>query len=232
MSRASGPPLSEAGAAVAVRQRLRGAAAPDPRTGVVPEKRNKTIKDMVWSIGLLAVVVLAAAGIYGFFSFSPGRPTEGPVPQADVAAEFAKAPRVLPFTPVVPTDLPDDWQGSSALISRGDNDPGVVRRGHQPSSETGTPATVRGGWQTPDGFISLVASNAAPEKLLADEFGTIGADAGTVQIGRQQWTVTTGVRDESAWYTTLGSGSSAISYLITGSASPAAFRTLAEAIAR
>lgn len=183
-----------------------------------PPKRNKTYRDMVLSMGVIAVVVLLFVAINGGFSFSPGHPDDsGPAPTANATKEFADATRVVPFRPAVPKNLPSTWHPNSAAIS----DPKTV--------EPGTPLTVRGGWLTPEGtFISLVASNAEPAALLRSEFTDAGSDSGTVKAGDADWTVTTGVRSEAAWYRT---GSDGITYLITGNADEVAFRTMAASIA-
>ncbi|WP_353648482.1 DUF4245 domain-containing protein [Nakamurella sp. A5-74] len=179
-------------------------------------KRNKTMRDMALSMGLLVVVVLLFVGINGGFTFSPGTPTDtGPVPSADATGQFAKAPRLLPFTPIVPQGIPDDWHPNSAAQTDPDTAP------------AGTPLTVRAGWLIPDGkFIGLIASNAEPTALLGSEFGAVGADVGTVDVDGVTWTVGTGVRSEPAWFRTAGD----VTYLITGSAEDSAFRTLAAAV--
>lgn len=180
-------------------------------------KRNKTFRDMLLSVGLIAVVVLLFVGLNGGFTFSPGHPDDsGPAPTADATKQFADAPRVLPFTPAVPKNLPADWHANSSAMTNPE------------TLEAGMPLTVRGGWLTPGGgFIALVASNAAPAKLLRAEFNDAAPDTGTVKAGGADWTVTTGVRSEAAWYRTTAGG---ITYLITGDANEADFRTLADSI--
>lgn len=175
---------------------------------------------MALSMGLIAVVVLVFVGIYGGFSFSPGRPTDdAPAPTADAVREFREAPRVLPFTPLVPEGLPADWHANSAATTNPD------------TADTAIPLSVRGGWLTPSGrFVALVASNAPAPALLNAEFGQAVPDSGTVHAGGADWTVTTGVRNEAAWIRTVSSGSAEVVYLITGSADEDAFRTLAASI--
>lgn len=183
---------------------------------VPKSKRNKTMRDMTLSMGLLVVVVLLFVGINGGFTFSPGTPTDtGPVPSADATGQFAKASRLLPFTPIVPQGIPEDWRPNSAAQTDPDSTP------------AGTPLTVRAGWLIPDGkFIGLIASNADPSALLASEFTNVGADAGEVDVDGVSWTVSTGVRSEAAWFRTAGG----VTYLITGSAEESAFRTLAASV--
>ncbi|WP_154674493.1 DUF4245 domain-containing protein [Nakamurella lactea] len=207
-----------------------GAVGADPSTATVtvttpvvlsPEvarKRDKTFRDMLLSVGLIAVVVLLFVGLNGGFTFSPGHPDDSaPAPTADAVGEFAKANRMVPFKPAVPKDLPGDWHANSAAITN----PDTVAQG--------TPLSVRGGWLTPGGaFIALVATNAEPSALLRSEFDQASTDAGTVKAGDADWTVTTGVRSEVAWYRTAADG---ITYLITGNADELAFRALAASIA-
>lgn len=175
---------------------------------------------MALSMGLIAVVVLVFVGIYGGFSFSPGRPTDdGPAPTADAVQEFREAPRVLPFTPAVPQGVPADWHANSAATT------------NPATADTTRPLSVRGGWLIPSGrFIGLIASNATAPALLSAEFGQAAPDSGTVQAGGADWTVTTGVRDEVAWIRSVTTGPTEIVYLITGSADEDAFRALAASI--
>ncbi|MDQ6658925.1 MAG: DUF4245 domain-containing protein [Actinomycetota bacterium] len=188
-------------------------AAPAPAAA----RKNKTVRDMALSMGLIAVVVLIFVGMYGGFSFSPGRPTStAPPPSADAVREFADAHRLLPFTPAVPKGIPTDWHANSAAIT------------NPATADPNTVLTVRGGWLTPTGFVTLVASDARPAALLRSEFSDAGPDHGTVLVGRTEWTVTTGIRAEAAWYRVGGGG---ITYLITGDADAATFHTLAASIA-
>lgn len=202
-------------------------AAPRPPAEPVPAAKNKpapnkTVRDMALSMGLIAAVVLIAVGMYGGFSFSPGRASSNaPPPSADAVKEFADAARLLPFTPAVPQKLPADWHANSAAIT----DPNDLPNG---TLAAGTPLTVRGGWLTPTGFVALVASNAEPAALLRSEFNDAGPDRGTVQIRGADWTVTTGMRSEAAWYRV---GKGGVTYLITGDAAAAAFHTMAASIA-
>lgn len=172
---------------------------------------------MALSMGLIAVVVLIFVGMYGGFSFSPGRATsDAPPPSADAVKEFADAPRLLPFTPAVPKGIPADWHANSAAITNPDD------------TDADTPLTVRGGWLTPSGFVALVASNAQPAALLRSEFSAAGPDRGTVLISGTEWTVTTGMRAEAAWYRV---GTGGVTYLITGDADATTFHTMAASIA-
>ena len=81
--------------------------------GGVANRRPKTLRDMVLSMGLLAVVALVLFGMYGGVSFSPGRATEGQAPTADVTGGLNGRPRWSGFPVVIPDGLPATWNPSS-----------------------------------------------------------------------------------------------------------------------
>ncbi len=167
-------------------------------------------------MGVIVVVVLFIAVFNGGFSFSPGRPTGGTAATADVHGGFETAGRVVGFSVVVPATIPADWHGSSFSMT-------------QPPGTPEAPPTVRGGWLVPNGaYITLIESSGEPTAVLQAETGqTSGATTGTVVVGGASWTVGPGARNESAWWRTA----TGITLLITGSASPAEFTTLAESVA-
>ena len=169
---------------------------------------------MALSLGLLAVVALLLYGMYGQVSFSPGGATEGQAPTADVTGGLQRAAPLVGFPVVLPGPLPDGWNANSFSFTE------------KPGSAT-QPPTVRAGWLTAQGrFITVVQSNGATADVLVAELGAAGSATGTEQVGDAQWTVTTGRRDEAAWVRTDGD----VNCVITGSAAPEDFRTLAAAI--
>lgn len=175
---------------------------------------------MAWSIACLAIVALLLGWAYGAVSFSPGRPTEGQTPVADVTGGFDRAAPLVGFDLVVPRDLPADWQPNSFTFV----DPRTATAGQS--------AVVRGGWLTPDGrFITAVQAAGPPATVLPAELGALGANTGLQTVDGVEWTVTTGRRDEVAWYRSLDQGGTAVTWLITGTAGPDAFATLAAALA-
>ena len=163
-------------------------------------------------MGVIVVGVLLLVGFDGGFSFSPGGPSGGTVLSTDVQAQFDTAGRVSGFPVVVPKGIPAAWNGSSFTIT-------------PPPGTPDAPPTVRGGWVTPDGaYISLIESSGAPTEVLSAELGqTSGVTTGSVTAGGATWTISPGVRNESAWSRT----ENGVTLLITGSASTADFTTLA-----
>jgi hypothetical protein len=182
----------------------------------VADRRNKTIRDMSISMGVIVVAVLFIAIFNGGFELSPGRPTGGTAATADVKGGFETAGRVTGFAVVVPKGVPAAWHGSSFSITAA---PGSAD----------APPTARGGWLVPSGaYITLIESSGDPAVVLKAELGpTSGATTGSVTAGGASWTVGPGVRDETAWWRTQ----SGVTLVITGNASTADFTTLAGAVA-
>ncbi len=167
-------------------------------------------------MGLLAVVALVVVGIYGLVSFSPGGPTEGVAPTADVAGGFERAAPLVGFELVYPAGVPESWQPNSFSFT-------------DAATATDRPTAVRGGWLTEEGrFITLVESDGEPTDVLRAELGEAGPSSGTQDVDGTTWTVTTGRRGEAAWFLTDGG----VTVLITGSASPEDFTTLARGVDR
>ena len=167
-------------------------------------------------MGVIVVAVLGVVLLQGGFSFSPGKATGGNIIATDVVGDFKTAGRVSGFTVTVPKGLPSTWQGSSFSIT-------------DPPGTPDAPPTVRGGWQAPGGYITLIESSGAPTAVLTAELA--GADGttttGSVTAGGAVWTTSPGVRTEAAWSRTQGG----VTFLITGSATPAEFQQLAAAVA-
>jgi hypothetical protein len=164
-------------------------------------------------MSLLAVVALVLVGMYGGVSFSPGRPTDGQTPTADITGGLHRAEPLVGFDAVIPADLPADWMPSSFSFTE------------QPGSAAAPPA-VRGGWLTEEGrFITLIQSSGAVADVQLAELGSVNSETGTEQAGGATWSVTAGRRNEVAWIRTAGD----VVYLITGSASADDFAVLAAA---
>ncbi|MET3806702.1 hypothetical protein ABIB25_003722 [Nakamurella sp. UYEF19] len=179
------------------------------------DRRNKTVRDMTISMGVIVVGVLILGILNGGFSFSPGKASGGIAATADVQGRFGTAGRTAGFAVIVPKGVPAAWKGSSFSIT-------------DPPGTKEAPPTVRAGWLTPDGsYITLIESSGPVAAVLGAEIGqTSGAVSGTVTAGGASWTVSPGVRQETAWTRTAG----AVTLLITGNATVADFTTLAGTI--
>jgi len=171
---------------------------------------------MAISMGLIAVVALVLFGMYGGVSFSPGGPTDGQAPTADVTGGLQRAAPLVGFPVIIPAGLPQSWNPSSFSFTE------------ESAASAEKPPAVRAGWLTDQGrFITVVQSNGAVANVLAAELGAVAAPGGTERVGVAEWTVTSGRRDEVAWVRTAGD----VTFVITGSASDDDFRTLATAVA-
>ncbi len=184
--------------------------------GSVADRKNKTLRDMSISMGVIVALALVFSLLNGGFSFSPGKASGGDNPTADVQGGFATAGRVTGFTVVVPTAVPAAWHGSSFSLSPA---PGTAD----------APPTVRGGWLTETGsYITLIESSGAPPAVLTAEIGAPATQTtGSVTGGGAQWATGPGVRKEVAWSRVAGG----VTYVITGNASPEDFQLLASAVA-
>jgi len=182
----------------------------------VADRRNKTVRDMVISMVVLAAAALIFAWLYGGTSFAPGGPvSDASAPTADVVGGFERADRMVPFSPVTPRDIPADWHANSFAVT----DPTTMQAGDLP--------TVQGGWLTPGGgFVTLVQSQGSLNQVLQAQVANADRATGTVRAGGATWSVGPGRRDETVWYRE----SNGVVYLITGSADAAAFTTVAESI--
>lgn len=183
--------------------------------GNVADRKNKTIRDMGISMGVIVAIALVFSLLNGGFSFSPGRASGGSTQTADVQGGFATAGRTTAFSVVVPKGVPAAWHGSSFSLTPA---PGTAA----------APPTARGGWLTESGsYITLIESSGAAPAVLTAE---IGADAarttGSVIAGGVQWATGPGVRQETAWSRFAGG----VTYVITGNASPGDFQKLATAV--
>lgn len=179
-------------------------------------RRNKTIRDMVLSMGVIVAAVLVFVFVQGGASFSPGGPSggSGPVPTADLVLGFAAAPQHVQFAVVTPHGVPATWKANSFSTT-------------PPGGDNAPPAAVRAGWIVPGGaFITVIQSAGTPEVVETTELGTehtVGPATGSIEAGGDTWTVVPGRRAEMAWVR----AAAGITVIITGSASAADFATLA-----
>ena len=194
--------------------------ATDDETTERPARRSRRgrfgLRDMVLSMVVLAVVVLALAAISNGFSFSPGGASSNTsnLPSVDVSAELHAAVSQVKF-PLREPRPPTGWRPNSDSVDPIGN---------------GTDQAVRIGWITPGGrYLQLSQSNAGPLDLVRSAAG-LGADVavsatGTETVNGTQWTVYPGIRSESSWVADLGP----VRLFITGNGTADEFRTLAVA---
>lgn len=176
------------------------------------------MRDMVLSMVVLAVIVLALVGISNGFSFSPGGPSGNTanLPTVDVAAELQAAVGQAKF-PLREPHLPAGWRANSDSVD--------------PIGPNGADQAVRIGWITPGGrYLQLSQSNASPLDLVRGAAG-LGADVpvstnGSVTVDGTQWTIYPGIRSESSWVTDLGP----VRLFVTGNGTTDEFHTLAAAV--
>ena len=179
---------------------------------VTPPDRGSPsgIGSLVRTIVVLALAVLAFAGVTRACSFSPTSPEvdRSSLPRVDAAAALRDARASTPFPLRTPL-LPPDWIAQSSDVAR----------------VAGT-RVARVGWVTPDdAFLRLVQSDAPEQALVASEQGDPAARGAAVAGGRT-WVVHTGVRDEAVWVTDVDG----VRLLVTGDASPERFTELATAV--
>lgn len=182
----------------------------------VAQRKNKTLRDMGISMGVIVAIALVFSLLNGGFSFSPGKASGGNSQTADVQGGFATAGGSTAFPVIVPKGVPAAWHASSfSLIPA----PGT----------TAAPPTVRGGWLTETGsYITLVESSGAAPAVLTAEIGAAASrTTGSVTAGGAQWATGPGVRQEVAW-SRVANG---VTLVITGNAVPDDFQKLAAAVA-
>lgn len=189
------------------------------------DRRKLGAKDMAVTMAVVLVVVGLIA-LYGRnVSFAPGAATQGgEIPTAEVIGGFQHARGTMSFPVTVPEGIPGSWHPNSFSVS----DPAVSNLG---VTAVGTLAAVRGGWITDTGaFIQLVEAAGTVNDVVTSEFGDSRPVLDTVQAGGSPWTVTTGVREETAWLRSVDDPAGMTTFLITGNAPEADFRVLADAV--
>jgi hypothetical protein len=182
----------------------------------VAQRKNKTLRDMAISMGVIVALALVFSLLNGGFSFSPGKASGGNSQTADVQGSFATADRTTGFRVVPPKGVPAAWHGSSFSMT--------------PAPGTATaPPTARGGWLTETGsYITLIESSGAAPAVLTAEIGAAAVrTTGSVIAGGTQWATGPGVRQEIAW-SRVADG---VTFVITGNAGPDDFQKLATAVA-
>lgn len=181
--------------------------------GGVAEQKPRILqggRDMVYSIGAVALVMVLFVAPTGLCSWNPGAPEQGPVQEVDAETFTAMEARVVSY-PVVMPESPEGWITNSA------------RRG----SVDDTQAVVVGWVTTDGGFLQLTQT----EETIED--AVVGYDSDprelerTLDVSGQEVQVYTSdendVRD--LWVTDLGDSRA----LISGAGTDEEFITLLEA---
>jgi hypothetical protein len=175
------------------------------------------MRDMLLSMVVLAVAVLALAGITKGCSFSPGGPSvSSGLQPADVTAELQAAAGQVKF-PLREPHLPRGWHANSDSVDS--------------LGPKGSDQALRIGWITAGGrYVQLSQSNGSVADLVRSAAGldndTSVQATGTQVVDGTKWTVYPGVRSESSWATDLGT----VRLFITGNGTTNEFRTMAAAI--
>jgi hypothetical protein len=180
-----------------------------------PSGRAATrMRDLIGSLAVLLLVIVAIVGFGRGCSFRPGGPSIDPnsAPSVDASRELGAAATRVDF-PVRRPQLPAGWRANSASTS---------------AVGSGASVIVRVGWLTPlGGFAQLSQSAGDPADVVAAETGRDDAVAGAaVEVAGTRWTTYPGRRAEQAWVSRLGG----VTTLITGSAGTDEFRVLAGAV--
>ncbi|WP_189208389.1 DUF4245 domain-containing protein [Actinokineospora fastidiosa] len=179
--------------------------------GPTEKRLGQSLRDMVWSLVALLLIIAALLVFNRGCSFSPGGPTIEPdsAQTVDLGVALPASARTAGFPVRLPV-VPEGWRANSS--STGAVPPVSV--------------VVRAGWLTPGRFVQLSQSGAAVVDLVRVETERDDpAPTGTVLVGSTEWTVYPGRRDEVAWVADLGD----VRLLITGTGTAEEFRALAEA---
>ncbi|TSD46106.1 DUF4245 family protein [Rhodococcus sp. KBS0724] len=166
-------------------------------------------KDMVWSLVPLVLFCIIIAGIASQCTFSPGGPTQGPIPSVDIDAALNYDAKELGF-PIRKPEVPEGWTPNSGSRKVITGDGG------------GDSSTV--GFITSNGsYIQLTQSNAEEFPLVSYVAGGQRFATGVEDIDGHTWNVFGGEGVESIWVTDVDG----VRLLITGAAPAEDFTTLA-----
>ncbi|MGW5055119.1 DUF4245 family protein [Actinokineospora sp. NPDC004072] len=188
-----------------------GAGAGGGRPGPTERRLAQSLRDMVWSLVALLLIIAALLVFNRGCSFSPGGPSIEPesVPTVDLTASLQSSARTVGFPVRLPA-VPAQWRANSSSTS----------------AVPPVSVVVRAGWLTPERFVQLSQSGAGVVDLVRVETERDDPGAsGSVTVDGTQWTVYPGRRKEVAWVTDLGD----VRLLITGTGTEAEFRALAQA---
>lgn len=150
---------------------------------------NPSMGDVLRSMGVLALVILAIWGFGKIFTQTPDAPT----PSVDYAATLKSARPAADFALLAPPALPAGWKATSVRFD---------------------PQSWHLGVLTADGdYIGLEQAKISVDRA-ADQFAKGSAAAGTARIGSETWNVRKGPRH----YLTYVRSQGGLTTLVTGDA--------------
>ncbi|MGH3519625.1 MAG: DUF4245 domain-containing protein [Haloechinothrix sp.] len=182
------------------------------------ERLSHGMRDMVWSLVVLTIIVGAIAWLFGSCQFSPGRPSvdRDAMPSVDVQGELSRMARHSDFALRSPA-VPDSWRPTTA---------------NSAPVGTGVDATViaRVSWVTDGGhFLRLSQSSAQAAAIVGDEGDSdTAAPEGSERVDGTQWTVYPWRGAEKAWVSAFDD----VRIMIAGDGTEQEFRMLAAAVQR
>lgn len=168
------------------------------------QRGNPALGDIVRTVAVLAVVVLALFALARLLFFQPVEPARA----VDYRAPLAQARKVAPFDVLAPARLPARWRATTVTY-----EPGPKGRWHL------------GVLTDDEDYVGLEQSPVAAATLLRRFSPDTRAD-GTAQIGGKTWMQRTSDDGETTYLRTLGDAT----VLITGRATPAQLRAYAASL--
>jgi uncharacterized protein DUF4245 len=150
---------------------------------------NPSMGDILRSVGVLVLVILAIWGISKLFSQNPDSPT----PSVDFASTVKSARPAADFPLLAPPSLPAGWKATSVRFSPQSWHLGVL-------TKTGD-------------YIGLEQAKISVDRAV-DEFAKGSKTAGTTRIGPQTWEQRKGPKDAITYVRT----EAGLTTLVTGDA--------------
>ena len=181
-----------------------------------PEAKRRrgleTVRDMVLSMGLVGVVVLAV-----FWTVAWQRPeVQGPVrPSVDVSQVFSDVEVSNPFPVLEPTGLPEDWTPTSAWFE-----------------PAGVASAINGGvlhvgYVTPDGSYAEVRQTDGDQRSAVAEWADDAEPIDTVTVAGTIWDVVESPETGKQGLVTTVSGTTIV---VTGKAELTELQELANSL--
>jgi hypothetical protein len=160
-----------------------------PMSSTSSSRGNPSMGDILRSVGVLVLVILAIWGIGRFFSQKPDSPT----PSVDYARTVKSARPAADFALLAPSSLPAGWKATSVSFNPKAWHLGVL--------------TKRGD------FIGLEQAEISVDRAV-DQYAKGGKADGTAKIGSQTWDVRKGPKN----YLTYVRRQDGVTTLVTGDA--------------